>query len=218
MVAIIGFLFVVAYFLGSIPFGLILTKFFKGVDLREIGSKNIGTTNVLRTGSKTLALVTLALDMGKGALSALMFYLLTRGIDVSNGESAAFINAFQSVHFALILGFGAVLGHCFPVWLKFKGGKGVATTFGVLLAAVPYSGLIAIAVWLLVAFTTRYSSLSALCALAVAPVATLLVYGIPSAAVCAVITVFIFVRHKDNIKRLLNGSESKIGGKSGNEE
>ena len=211
MFFVILILFIVAYLLGSIPFGLILTKVFTGQNLRKIGSKNIGTTNVLRTGSKTLALVTLLLDMGKGFISALLPYFLTRGIDVNADETAAFVGALQSIHIALFLGFGAIIGHCFPAWLKFKGGKGVATTLGVLLAAVPYSGLAAIATWLIVAVTMRYSSLSALCAFIMAPIVTFFVYGSMPASISVAISILIWMRHKENIKRLLSGTESKIG-------
>jgi glycerol-3-phosphate acyltransferase PlsY len=206
----IAVLFLIAYLIGSIPFGLVLTKMFKGVDLREIGSKNIGTTNVLRTGNKLLAFVTLLLDMGKGYISAFLHLVFLNLI-----KSATDPDPILYIHYAIILGFGAILGHCFPIWLKFKGGKGVATTLGVLLAAVPYSGLIAIATWLVVAFTTRYSSLSALCAVAIAPIATFFIYGSMPAALCFLISALVWARHKENIKRLLAGKESKIGGSKG---
>ena len=208
MFFVILILFIVAYLLGSIPFGLILTKIFKGVDLRKIGSGNIGTTNVLRTGNKTLALVTLLCDMGKGGIPILVIF---GGLPAL--QSNEYMGTEFNIFMALTIGFGAIIGHCFPVWLKFKGGKGVATTFGVLLAAVPYSGLIAIATWLMIAFTTRYSSLAALCAYAIAPVATFFIYGTLPAAICVIISVFVWIRHKDNIKHLLSGTESKIGQK-----
>ena len=214
MIVFIGFLFLISYLVGSIPFGLVLTRIVKGVDLREIGSKNIGTTNVLRTGSKSLALATLILDMGKGGLVVLFSFggFLPISESVANlSLHATFITSLNTM--ALVIGFGAILGHCFPIWLKFKGGKGVATTFGALLAAVPFTGLIALATWLAVAVSTRYSSLSALTACAVAPIATLFIYGTAPAVLCLLITLFVWWRHKDNIKRLLTGEESKIGNK-----
>ena len=124
-----------------------------------------------------------------------------------NGSSC--LKHYQSGIF--LAGFFAILGHCFPVWLKFKGGKGVATTLGVLLAAVPYAGLAACATWLLIAFLFKYSSLAALIAVAVAPVVTLFVYGPTSSFICLLITLLVWWRHKENIKRLLNGTEPKIG-------
>ncbi len=203
MTATIAILFIASYLIGSIPFGLVLTKIFKGIDLREIGSKNIGTTNVLRTGSKTLAFMTLLLDMGKGAAAPILIF--SSNAAVSADRPPIFFS------FVIFIGFGAVLGHCFPIWLKFKGGKGVATTLGLLLATVPYSGLIAIATWLVVAITTRYSSLSALYALIVATIATFFIYGVLPSVVCSIITIFVRVRHEENIIRLMTGTESKIG-------
>jgi len=209
---------VVNYFVGSIPFGLILSRMAGYGDIRKIGSNNIGATNVLRTGNKLLALATLLADMGKGGILILIIYKgFPSEIVINNNFQPNYVPKFPpdaSYAFALTVGFGAILGHCFPIWLKFKGGKGVATALGVLLAAVPYSGLIAIATWLVVAFTTRYSSLSALTACAVAPIATFFVYGTMPAAICLLITIFVFVRHKENIQRLLAGTESKIGNKN----
>jgi glycerol-3-phosphate acyltransferase PlsY len=181
------------YLIGSIPFGLILTKLFGYGDIRKIGSGNIGATNVLRTGNKKLAALTLLCDSLKGALAV---YFLSSP-DFAKMQMGAFI----------------VLGHCFPVWLKFKGGKGVATALGVLLAAVPYAGLTACLTWLVTAKITKISSLSALVALAIAPIITLIFYGTYAALICVLITALIFYRHKDNIKRLLNGTEPKIGQK-----
>ncbi len=183
------------YLIGSIPFGLVLCYIFGYGDIRKIGSGNIGATNVLRTGNKPLALATLVLDSGKGAAAvALAVY-------------------FFDFHPALITALGAVLGHCFPVWLKFKGGKGVATTLGTLLAAVPFTGLIACATWLVTAAAFRYSSLSALTALALAPVTAFFLYGVPASVIAFLIAAIVWYRHKDNINRLLKGEEPKIGKK-----
>lgn len=210
MLALIFILFVTSYLLGSIPFGLLLTKVFVGVDLREIGSKNIGTTNVLRTGSKTLALVTLLLDMGKGALGASLSFIF-----LAYMHNSPELQPLSLPNLGLTVGIGAMLGHCFPIWLKFKGGKGVATGCGVLLATVPLAGLVTLTTWLVVMFTTRYSSLAALCACAIAPIVTFFIYGATPAVICLLITIFVFIRHKENIKRLLAGTESKIGRSKG---
>lgn len=193
---------VLAYVIGSIPFGLIITKLAGKGDIRTIGSGNIGTTNVLRTGSKPLAALTLLCDAGKGPVSILAVLLMAQ--ECGPGLDSEFL---------LFFGFIAIIGHCYPVWLKFKGGKGFATTLGVLLAAVPYAGLAACVSWLLTAKITKYSSLSALVAVIVAPIVTFLVYGINPAFVCLLITALVFWRHKDNIKRLRAGTESKIGQK-----
>lgn len=198
------FISLAAYLIGSIPFGLILTRVFGYGDIRTIGSGNIGATNVLRSGNKKLALLTLLLDGSKGA--ALIIALLFL--------SACFSSIYKTKpEYFCIFGLFAILGHCFPVWLKFKGGKGVATALGVLLAAVPYAGMISCATWLLIAFIFKYSSLAALVAIAVAPVAAGLIYGTASGAVCFMITLIVWWRHKANIKRLLKGEEPKIGSK-----
>ncbi len=194
----------IGYFLGSIPFGLVLTKIFSKTDIRKIGSGNIGTTNVLRTGSKKLALATLILD---GAKAGLLILLVNLHIDPHFTCSDANASGY------LLIGLFAILGHCFPIWLKFKGGKGVATGLGALLAAVPYAGLAACAAWIATAKISKYSSLSALIAFLIAPIVTLFIYGTDPAPFCALITLLIWVRHKDNIKRLLKGEEPKIGQK-----
>jgi glycerol-3-phosphate acyltransferase PlsY len=198
-----------AYFLGSIPFGLILTKVFTKKDIRSIGSGNIGATNVLRAGGKKLAAITLLLDALKGVIVIVFIFGIPDFIPSTN-KLFAYNFEFTS---AAWLGLFAILGHCFPIWLKFKGGKGVATALGVLLAAVPYAGLSSCATWLLMAFIFKYSSLAALAAVAVAPVVTLFVYGSAPAGVCALIALLVWVRHAANIKRLLNGTEPKIGAK-----
>ncbi|MBE0692325.1 MAG: glycerol-3-phosphate 1-O-acyltransferase PlsY [Aquamicrobium sp.] len=182
------------YLLGSVPFGLLITRAAGLGDVRKIGSGNIGATNVLRTGNKGLAAATLLLDALKGAAAVLI---------AANWGAEAGIAA----------GFGAFLGHLFPVWLGFKGGKGVATYLGVLAAFAWQAALVFAVAWLAVAAATRYSSLSALVAAVASPVA-LYLFGLPShAAVLAVMSVIVFVKHRANIARLLAGTESKIGQK-----
>ena len=197
---------IACYLIGAIPFGLIITKFSGYGDVRKIGSGNIGATNVLRTGNKKLAALTLLFDGGKGAFC--IFFILY--LDHLFFE----LEQRNEIRVSLTYGLFAILGHCFPIWLKFKGGKGVATGIGVLLAAVPYAGLGACAAWIATAKITKYSSLSALIAFLIAPIVTLFIYGASPAAICALITLLIWVRHKDNIKRLLKGEESQIGQKN----
>ncbi|MCB9988504.1 MAG: glycerol-3-phosphate 1-O-acyltransferase PlsY [Rhodospirillales bacterium] len=200
--------FFLAYLIGSIPFGLLLTRIAGLGDIRQIGSGNIGATNVLRTGNKKLAALTLLLDGGKGAAVVLLYSAL---YPYTPSQDSAPPGLFIATY--LLIGFLAILGHNFPVWLKFRGGKGVATTLGVLLAAVPWAGVAACLVWLTTAFISRISSLSALVALAIAPVVTFFVYGAEPAGICLLITALGYTRHKDNIKRLLKGEEPKIGKK-----
>ena len=181
------------YLLGSIPFGLLLTRAAGLGDVRKIGSGNIGATNVLRTGNKGLAAATLALDALKGT-------------------AAVLVARYWGEEFALLAGLGAFLGHLFPVWLGFRGGKGVATYLGVAAAVSWQVGLVFAAAWLAVAAISRYSSLSALLATLAAPVAMWLLGG-PGAAVAllAIMTLLVFWKHRANISRLMAGSESKIG-------
>jgi acyl phosphate:glycerol-3-phosphate acyltransferase len=181
-----------SYLLGSIPFGLILTRLAGLGDIRRIGSGNIGATNVLRTGNKALAAATLILDGAKGAVAVLVAQHLY-------GPDAA-----------IVAGAGAFLGHLFPVWLKFHGGKGMATTIGVLLAIAWPVGLIACAVWLLVALLFRYSSLAALIAVAAAPVAAWFLANHETAGLALFLAVVVWQRHHENIGRLLKGRESRI--------
>ncbi len=206
--------FIVGYLFGAVPFGLILAKIFGYGDIRKIGSGNIGTTNVLRTGNKKLALATLILDAGKAFFPAYFIMIVNAKPVTSHIEFVAS----HGHALALFFGLSAMLGHCFPIWLKFKGGKGVATALGALLGAVPYAGLAACAAWLITAKVTKYSSLSALIALAIAPIVTAIIYGTLPAGVCALITALVWLRHKDNIKRLLNGIEPKIGAKKKTED
>ncbi len=191
------------YLLGSIPFGLIATKLGGQGDIRNIGSGNIGATNVLRTGRKDLALITVLGDGGKGAVAVLIAWLATR----NSGKDA------QAILTSLAAG-SAFLGHLFPVWLKFKGGKGVATFFGTLLAAAWPVGMAAGATWIAMAFLFRRSSLAALTAAALAPIFVFLLdRPYPIAVLAVFMAVLIYVRHRENIARLLKGEEPKIGGK-----
>lgn len=183
---------VAAYFIGSIPFGLILTEIAGFGDIRKIGSGNIGATNVLRTGNKVLAAATLLLDGGKGAVAVLVARHLY-------GPEAA-----------IVAGGAALLGHMFPVWLRFRGGKGVATGLGTLLAVAWPVGLIACGVWLLAAVVFRYSSLAALLAMAASPVAAWFVADRQVAGLALFLAVLVWLRHHENIRRLLRGEESKI--------
>lgn len=186
--------FIFGYFLGSIPFGLLLTRAAGGPDIRAIGSGNIGATNVLRTGHKGLAAATLICDMLKGTIAVL----------------AA---AYFSTDAALAAALGAFLGHLFPIWLKLKGGKGVATYIGLLLGLCWPAALIFCTIWLVVAAATRYSSAAALVASAITPF-TLWLFGQPMVALLfLLLTVLLWLMHRANIVRLLDGSEGKIGAK-----
>jgi len=191
------------YLLGSIPFGVLVMKAAGAGDPRAIGSGNIGATNVLRSGKKGLALATLLGDGGKGALAVLAAWLATRDAGI---EAQAVLTA--------LAGGAAFVGHLYPVWLGFKGGKGVATFFGTLLAAAWPVGLAAGATWILMAVVFRMSSLAALTAVALAPVYALL-FGRPTpiVALALVMAVLIYLRHIPNIQRLLKGEEPKIGAK-----
>ena len=187
---------VIGYLLGSIPFGIVITRMLGLGDLRQIGSGNIGATNVLRTGNKPAALATLLLDSGKGAIAVLLARALA-------GDGAA-----------LIAGAAAFLGHLYPVWLNFKGGNGVATFLGTLLALDWRLGLGACAIWLVTALLTRISSLSALVAAALSPLVALWLDGPRLALVVAFMAVLIFIRHRANIARIRTGTEPRIGKKT----
>jgi len=187
------FSLILGYGLGSIPFGLLLAKLGGLGDIRKIGSGNIGATNVLRTGRKELALATLLLDSGKGAIAVGLAFFL--GISPEIAGAAAF------------------MGHCFPVWLGFKGGKGVATFIGTLLALHWPAGLLVCIVWLASAFTARISSLSALLGATASPLILFAMGKTLTATAALFMVIMVFVRHKDNIKRLLKGTEPRIGKK-----
>ncbi len=183
-----------SYLLGSIPFGLVLTRLAGLGDIREIGSGSIGATNVLRTGNRVLAALTMVLDSGKGAAAA----LIAHGVAPDLAPLAAL---------------ATVLGHMFPVWLRFQGGKGVATALGVYLALSWPVGLCTLATWLAVLVTTRISSLSALVAAALSPAFAWYFADPRVVAVAAILAVLVIIRHKDNIVRLRHGEESKISAK-----
>jgi len=185
--------FVIGYLLGSIPFGLLLTRVAGTADLRSIGSGNIGATNVLRTGRKGLAAATLLLDMLKGTVAVIIAGNL-------GGPNAAMLAAL-----------GAFLGHLFPVWLKFRGGKGVAVYIGVLLGLFWPAAVVFCLVWLATAFTSRYSSLSALVASVVTPLFLWWFGHAALASLFAVLTLLLFYMHRENIKRLQAGTEGRIG-------
>lgn len=188
------------YLLGSVPFGVLITRFAGMGDVRNIGSGNIGATNVLRTGRKDLAAATLLTDAGKGAVAVLV-------------AAAVFAEHTHRWPLVALAGGAAFVGHLYPVWLRFRGGKGVATFFGVLLAAHWPAGLLAAATWLIVAFVTRYSSLAALTAAALAPIFAFATDApLPVLYLSVVMAVLIFVRHAENIRRLLRGEEPKVGG------
>lgn len=185
------------YLLGSIPFGLLLTAAAGGGDIRKIGSGNIGTTNVLRTGRKGLAAATLVLDAGKGAAAVLLARHFAPGTNMD-----------------VVAGIAAFLGHLYPVWLGFKGGKGVATMLGVTLAVYWPAGLVFAAVWIVAMLVTRYSSVGGMSAAVAAPVLPLVQQNYSFAAMFWGMALFVLVKHADNIARLRAGTESKIGAKS----
>ena len=189
-------LIVAAYGVGSIPFGLIFTKLAGRGDIRTIGSGNIGATNVLRTGSRKLAVLTLIFDAGKGAVAVV---------------AATY---FADAHSAAFVGLVVVIGHCFPVWLKFVGGKGVATSLAVFAAVDLRLGTVFVIVWLFTAFVSRYSSLAALCAvLAVTAGGFVLLDDLISKISILLLSALVWTRHHQNIGRLLAGTETKIGAK-----
>jgi glycerol-3-phosphate acyltransferase PlsY len=185
--------FAFGYLCGSIPFGLILTRLAGTEDLRSIGSGNIGATNVLRTGNKGLAAATLLGDMLKGTIAVIV------------------AGYFGGPNAAMAAGFGAFTGHLFPVWLQFKGGKGVATYIGVLLGLFWPAALAFCAIWLAVAFITRYSSLAALIASAIIPLMLFWSQHLALTFLFALLSIMLWFMHRANIERLMNGTEGKIG-------
>jgi acyl phosphate:glycerol-3-phosphate acyltransferase len=193
--AVLSLWAVLGYLIGSIAFGLLLARAMNLGDLRTIGSGNIGATNVLRTGNKTAAALTLVLDGAKGAVAVLLARFFA-------GEDAA-----------QVAGLASMIGHCYPVWLKFKGGKGVATFLGVILALAWPAGLACCLAWLIGALVTRISSMGAIAAASTSTI-FLVILGYGSAFILGVIlTLLIFWRHRENIKRIRAGTEPKIGAK-----
>jgi glycerol-3-phosphate acyltransferase PlsY len=187
---------VIGYLLGSIPFGLVLTRLAGTQDLRTIGSGNIGATNVLRTGRKGLAAATLILDALKGTAAVIIGGTL-------GGPDGAMLG-----------GLGAFLGHLFPVWLKFRGGKGVAVYIGILIGLIWPAAILFCLIWLALAFALRYSSLSALTASVITPIVLWLVGHTALATLFAALTLLLIYMHRENIKRLMAGTEGKIGQKA----
>jgi len=189
---------ILSYLLGAMPSGLLFAKVFSGVDVRTVGSRNIGATNVLRSSGKKAAILTLLADMLKGFLPPVLAML-----------------AFQDDYLCVLSGTAAILGHNFPVYLGFNGGKGVATSFGVILAISPLIGAISLLAWLAAAYIWRYSSLSALLSFVLYLLLTFAMYpgSRPHGMLALFITSLIYVRHRENIKRLLAGTEPKIGEK-----
>ena len=181
-----------SYLLGSIPFGILVSKLFGLGNLRDIGSGNIGATNVLRTGNKLAALITLILDGLKGVLVVVV---------------ARFISEDAAITASIFV----IIGHIYPVWLRFSGGKGVATFIGAILALSFVTGLLVCFIWIIIALVFRYSSLSAIVSSASAPIGIFLFYDNEALVVTLFMTVLIWYRHKDNIRRLIDGSEAKIG-------
>ena len=189
----------VGYILGSIPFGVILTRLGGAGDLRAIGSGNIGATNVLRTGRKGLAAATLLLDLGKGAFAVWLGSQMLPGDPLVNGGAMAGVMAF--------------IGHCYPVWLRFKGGKGVATMMGVCLALAWQLGAIFAGVWIGMLLLSRISSVGGMSAALSAPIAAYTTGRLDLMAACAAMALIVLWRHRENIGRLLKGTEPRIGGK-----
>lgn len=189
----LGYWAMIGYFMGSIPFGILIARVFNLGDLREIGSGNIGATNVLRTGNKAAAAMTLFLDAAKGAAAV----LIARALVAEDAAQAA--------------GLGALLGHLFPIWLGFKGGKGVATFLGIFIALSWQLGLLLCGVWLLAAVTTRYSSIAALATAAMSPLFSTWFSGGHNLILSFVVMILIYVRHLPNIQRVKSNTEPKIG-------
>lgn len=199
---------IICYLIGSIPFGLILTKLFDNNDLRNIGSGNIGATNVLRTGNKTLALLTLILDLSKSFIPLFIFFKLYPHPIIND-----FFNLiiFDKIFLILVFGYFFVLGHCFPIWLKFKGGKGIATSLGVILSIDFFIGLCLLTIWILVFLIFKISSLSALISSTSFPILIFFKYEKVNLLYLSILlTIFVFFTHRANIIRLLKKEEKKI--------
>lgn len=205
----------VGYLLGSIPFGLLFTKLAGYGDVRAIGSGNIGATNVLRTGNKALAAATLLADMLKGTAATIIGPIVATYIigstSVDGGENSSVLTLLPSIYVA---GLAAFLGHVFPIWLGFKGGKGVATYIGVLIGLAWPAAVAFCAIWLAVAVVTRYSSLSALIASFLTPFAAIFFDSMLSGGTAAAMSIILIFKHHSNIDRLLRGEEPRIGARS----
>ena len=205
---ILFLIFIICYLIGSIPFGLILTKLFDNNDLRNIGSGNIGATNVLRTGNKTLALLTLILDLSKSFIPLFIFFKLYPHLIINNFFNLIIVD---KIFLILVFGYFFVLGHCFPIWLKFKGGKGIATSLGVILSIDFFIGLCLLTIWILVFLIFKISSLSALISSTSFPILIFFKYEKVNLLYLSILlTIFVFFTHRANIIRLLKKEEKKI--------
>ena len=205
---ILFLIFIICYLIGSIPFGLILTKLFDNNDLRNIGSGNIGATNVLRTGNKTLALLTLILDLSKSFIPLFIFFKLYPHPTINDIYN---IIIDDKIFLILVFGYFFVLGHCFPIWLKFKGGKGIATSLGVILSIDFFIGLCLLTIWILVFLIFKISSLSALISSTSFPILIFFKYEKVNLLYLSILlTIFVFFTHRANIIRLLKKEEKKI--------
>lgn len=205
---ILFLIFIICYLIGSIPFGLILTKLFDNNDLRNIGSGNIGATNVLRTGNKTLALLTLILDLSKSFIPLFIFFKLYPHPIINDFFNLIIVD---KIFLILVFGYFFVLGHCFPIWLKFKGGKGIATSLGVILSIDFFIGLCLLTIWILVFLIFKISSLSALISSTSFPILIFFKYEKVNLLYLSILlTIFVFFTHRENIIRLLKKEEKKI--------
>lgn len=205
---ILFLIFIICYLIGSIPFGLILTKLFDNNDLRNIGSGNIGATNVLRTGNKTLALLTLILDLSKSFIPLFIFFKLYPHPIINDFFNLIIVD---KIFLILVFGYFFVLGHCFPIWLKFRGGKGIATSLGVILSIDFFIGLCLLTIWILVFLIFKISSLSALISSTSFPILIFFKYEKVNLLYLSILlTIFVFFTHRANIIRLLKKEEKKI--------
>ena len=205
---ILFLIFIICYLIGSIPFGLILTKLFDNNDLRNIGSGNIGATNVLRTGNKTLALLTLILDLSKSFIPLFIFFKLYPHPIINDFFNLIIVD---KIFLILVFGYFFVLGHCFPIWLKFKGGKGIATSLGVILSIDFFIGLCLLTIWISVFLIFKISSLSALISSTSFPILIFFKYEKVNLLYLSILlTIFVFFTHRTNIIRLLKKEEKKI--------
>ena len=204
----LSLIFIICYLIGSIPFGLILTKLFDNNDLRNIGSGNIGATNVLRTGNKTLALLTLILDLSKSFIPLFIFFKLYPHPIINDFFNLIIVD---KIFLILVFGYFFVLGHCFPIWLKFRGGKGIATSLGVILSIDFFIGLCLLTIWILVFLIFKISSLSALISSTSFPILIFFKYEKVNLLYLSILlTIFVFFTHRANIIRLLKKEEKKI--------